>query len=80
LQERIENVFKKCRGAGITLSRKKAKIGTRMKFAGFVVQEGGVMPDPEKVKAISDFPVPKNVTDLKSILGLAVQLATICHT
>jgi hypothetical protein len=30
-----------------------------------------VKPDPEKVKAIKEFPIPKNTTDVKSFLGLA---------
>ena len=31
----------------------------------------GVKPDPQKVKAIKEFPTPKNTTDVKSFLGLA---------
>ena len=34
-----------------------------------------VSPDPEKTEAISKFPVPKNVKDVRSFLGLANQLS-----
>ena len=42
-----------------------------MKFLGFVVGTEGVRVDPDKVKAISDWPQPKNVAELRSFLGLA---------
>jgi hypothetical protein len=38
---------------------------------GHIVTSEGVRPDPDKVKAISEFPIPKNMTDVKSFLGLA---------
>ena len=34
----------------------------------------GVKPDPGRVSALSDFPVPKDVTWVRSLLGLANQL------
>jgi hypothetical protein len=35
------------------------------------VTSEGVKPDPQKVKAIKEFPIPKNTTDGKSFLGIA---------
>ena len=46
-----------------------------MKFAGFVVSDKGTRPDPDKVAAISKFPEPENLTDLRSFLGLANQFS-----
>uniref|UniRef100_A0A1J3GIM6 RNA-directed DNA polymerase n=1 Tax=Noccaea caerulescens TaxID=107243 RepID=A0A1J3GIM6_NOCCA len=40
-------------------------------FLGHVVSEGGVAVDPEKITAISDWPTPKNATEIRSFLGLA---------
>ncbi|KAL0349651.1 UNVERIFIED_CONTAM: Retrovirus-related Pol polyprotein from transposon.6 [Sesamum radiatum] len=41
-------------------------------FLGHVVsKEGGVQPDPAKVKAIMDWEPPKNVSEVRSFLGLA---------
>ena len=38
---------------------------------GCIVGRHGVRPDPEKVKAISEWPVPQNVKQLRQFLGLA---------
>ena len=43
---------------------------TGLNYLGHVVTSEGVRPDPEKVKAIKNFPIPKNTTDVKSFLGL----------
>jgi hypothetical protein len=36
-----------------------------------IVRRNGTRPDPEKVKAIVEWPVPKNVKELRQFLGLA---------
>ncbi len=38
---------------------------------GCIVGRNGTRPDPEKVKAIVQWPVPKNVKELRQFLGLA---------
>ncbi|XP_073064039.1 uncharacterized protein [Primulina eburnea] len=40
-------------------------------FLGHVRSKAGVSVDPEKVEAILDWPTPKNVTNIRSYLGLA---------
>ena len=75
LFHRFEEVLKRCRANGITLSRRKLKIAKEnLKFAGFIVGQNGIRPDPEKLDAIAKFPVPTNITSLRSFLGLANQL------
>ena len=39
-----------------------------------MVTQGGVKPDPEKVKCLEEFVQPTNITSLRAILGLAIQL------
>uniref|UniRef100_A0AAV1T8F7 Reverse transcriptase/retrotransposon-derived protein RNase H-like domain-containing protein n=1 Tax=Peronospora matthiolae TaxID=2874970 RepID=A0AAV1T8F7_9STRA len=41
---------------------------------GCIVGKNGVRPDPEKIKAISDWPVPVDVKGLQKFLGLAAYL------
>ena len=40
-------------------------------YLGYVVCREGISPDPEKVKAVREFPQPHNVKSLRSFLGLA---------
>lgn len=40
-------------------------------FLGHVVSDKGVSVDQEKIKAIADWPRPRNATEIKSFLGLA---------
>lgn len=74
LMTRVQALLERCRANGLTLSKKKLEIGPEVTFAGFVVSASGIKPDPGKVDAISNFPVPKNVTAVRSFLGLANQL------
>ena len=41
---------------------------------GCIVVKHGVRPDPEKIKAITDWPVPVDVKGLRKFLGLAAYL------
>ena len=41
-----------------------------VKFLGHIVDGNGVRPNPDKVKAVQDWPPPKNTSELKSFLGL----------
>ena len=73
---RVRSILTRCRQHGISLNRDKLVFAkTNVKFCGYEVTEFGVKAEPAKVKAISDFPVPCNITDLRSFLGLVNQLA-----
>ena len=69
-------VLEACRRSRIKLGRNKAVIAEpAVKFAGYVVDEAGLRPDPDRLQAIKAFPRPANKTDLRSFFGLAEQLA-----
>ena len=51
-------------------------MGKKIHFAGHIISDKGIQPDEEKYAAISKFPRPKSVKDLRSFLGLAQQLAS----
>ena len=69
--ERVKKVLQRCREFNITLSSEKAQIGQSVKFAGFIVSASGISPDPDKLRALKEFPTPHNLTTLRSFLGLA---------
>ncbi|QQP58215.1 Uncharacterized protein FKW44_003459 [Caligus rogercresseyi] len=51
---------------GITLNPTKFHYAQpEVKFAGFRVTKHGIQADPQKVKAISQFPIPKNISELR---------------
>ena len=74
--DRVRKLLQRCRDCNITLSKQKAEIGHSVKFAGFIVSAKGISPDPDKLKALRDFPIPHNVTTLRSFLGLANYLGS----
>jgi hypothetical protein len=68
----IEKVFKRFDEANLTLKPSKCNFGmTRTVYLGHVIDTFGESPDPEKIQQIKDRSVPKNVTDIRSFLGLA---------
>ena len=71
---RLREVLSRCREAGIKISRTKLAAGREILFAGFIISDKGIKPNPEKVAAIANFPVPRDVSELRSFLGLANQL------
>ena len=42
----------------------------KIQYLGHVVTEEGISVDPEKIKVIEDWPVPKDVTDVRSFMGI----------
>lgn len=44
---------------------------TEVEYLGHVISQEGVATDPSKIKAIKDWPTPKNITKLRSFLGLS---------
>ena len=76
LVARTRIILDRCRENNITISKKKLELGNRIHFAGHIISDEGIQPDEEKYVAVSRFPRPKNVKDLRSFLGLAQQLAS----
>eukprot|EP00253_Pinus_taeda_P012699 PITA_12699 len=42
-----------------------------IQYLGHVISKDGIAVDPEKIKTILDWPVPKDVADIRSFMGLA---------
>jgi transposase InsO family protein len=74
--QRTRLFFERCRQNGVSLNRDKVQFGQpSVKFAGFVLSPDGYTPDPALTEAISNFPAPKDLTELRSFFGLANQIA-----
>lgn len=69
--EHVTMVLDRLIAAGLKINPRKCKFARdRCEFLGFVVSREGVRPDPGKVSAITQFPRPKSLTQLRSFLSL----------
>lgn len=42
----------------------------RIHYLGHVVSKYGILVDLDKIKSIMEWPIPKNVTDIRSFMGM----------
>jgi hypothetical protein len=69
--DHLRQVFETLRCANLKIKLKKCYFCfPNIHFLGHVVGREGIHPDPEKIEKIRNFPVPTNLTQLRSALGL----------
>ncbi|UYV81197.1 K02A2.6-like, partial [Cordylochernes scorpioides] len=69
---RLEVVLNCFKRAGLKLNPGKCSFGaSNIKILGHQVNKDGIRPDDDKIKAVSQFPIPKNLQQLRSFLGLS---------
>ena len=60
------------REANLRLQPEKCEfLRKEVTYLGHVINKNGVHPDPKKIEAVKNFPVPKNQKNIKQFLGLA---------
>lgn len=70
--EILEEVFKRLVKAGLTLSREKCQFCRgELRYLGYTVDSHGLHVDPAKVQAILDIPTPRNVSEVRRVIGTA---------
>ena len=71
----LGKVLEKLQSAGVVLNRKKCVFGvSELKYLGHLVNSHGIKPDPDRIKAVREMPAPKNVSQVRSLLGMVNQL------
>ncbi|KHJ89876.1 hypothetical protein OESDEN_10291 [Oesophagostomum dentatum] len=69
--EDISEVLTKIEYIGMNLKASKCEFARKeIEFLGFVLSKDGIRPNPDKMKAINDYPIPKNATELRAFLGM----------
>ena len=64
-------VLNQCREVGLKLNAAKCIFKAKeVVLYGHLVHTNGLSPDPHKVQAISNMPVPSNKTELQSYIGM----------
>lgn len=66
----LREVFKRLRNAGLKINVDKCQFAkSRLKFLGYIVGNGELETDPEKISAVANYPRPSNVSELRRFLG-----------
>ena len=67
----LREVFNRLTTAGLKLKPAKCRLGREeVAFLGYVVSADGISADPGKVRAVTDFPTPRDLKSLRAFLGL----------
>ncbi|XP_037037375.1 uncharacterized protein K02A2.6-like [Bradysia coprophila] len=67
----LSEVFKRLSDAGFTLRAEKCEFfKERVKYLGYIIDKNGLHKDPQKIEAMVNAPKPKNISELKSFVGL----------
>jgi len=70
--QRLSTVFKRLRKSNLKLQPDKCEFLKReVAYLGHVITKDGVKPNPDKISAVTNFPIPKSIKDIQSFLGLS---------
>ena len=71
--------LERCRQFNVSFGLAKMEVagpGEYVTFAGFRVSDKGFEPEKQRVKAITSYPQPQNLTDIRSFISLSQTLGT----
>jgi hypothetical protein len=69
--ERLAHVLDRFEKANLKLQPKKCTFAaSKVEYLGHVLSRDGVKPNPDKVKAVQNYPRPRNVKEVRAFLGL----------
>ncbi len=68
----LEQVFQRLAEHGLTLKPKKCFfVQQEITYLGHIVTPSGLKPDPSKVQAVRDYPVPTDLGSLRRFIGMS---------
>ena len=68
--ERLEEVLKRLLRAGLKIRPDKCELlQQKVKFLGYTIQKSGISVDPSKTEVVKNWPVPRNVSEVRSFTG-----------
>ena len=69
--EWLSAVLTKLEEAGLCLRLSKCQFARKqVRYLGHIISSEGVTPDPDKIKAVQDYPIPTTLKELRKFLGL----------
>ena len=74
--KRLTSLLTRLRENGVTLNRSKCIFYTKsVEFLGRQITPEGIKPLKSKVTAITDYPAPTNITELRRFMGMVQQMS-----
>ena len=71
-RQHLKVVFQHLRESGLTMKGSKCSIAVpEVHYLGHVFSADGMKPDPRKTEAISEWPIPTSVKEVRQFVGLA---------
>jgi len=79
--QRLSQVFDRIREANLKLKASKCKLfEKKVGLLGHVVSADGIEPDPEKVKSVTEWLVPRSVSEVRAFVASGVLLPSACES
>ena len=70
-EKKLRSVFDRLRLNNLKLQPDKCEfMRHEVVYLGHIISEFGVKPNPEKIQAVADYPVPNNPKEIKQFLGI----------
>ena len=74
--KRLEEVLKQVRRSNLKLNKDKCKFRqSEVTYLGHLLTSKGMKPDPSKVNAVTEMPIPTNAKELQRFLGMVTYLS-----
>ena len=70
-KEHLKAVLEELRANKLFINEKKSEFFMReIKYLGHIISKDGIRMDPDKLQVINEWPVPKNLHELRSFIGM----------
>ena len=70
--KKLRSIFQKLEQANFKIQPEKCVFATdTVEYLGHICTPDGIRPDPKKIRAIKEYPVPKTVRDIRAFIGLS---------
>jgi len=70
--KRLVTVLNRLRNSNLKLQPDKCEfLRKEVIYLGHIITEKGISPDPSKLEAVKNFPIPKRVKDIQAFIGLS---------
>ena len=70
-KEHLKVVFEELRAHKLYVNAKKSEFFLQeIRYLGHIISKEGIQMDPEKLKVIDEWPIPKNIHEVRSFIGM----------